>query len=35
MTKTVCPANSRLTDEQLNILSMVFNRPFRAQLIEL
>lgn len=35
MTNIVCPANSRLTDEQLKILSMVFNRPVRAQLIEL
>ncbi len=36
MTNTiVCPANSRLTDEQLSILSMVFNRAARAQLIEL
>lgn len=35
MTNIVCPANSRLTDEHLTILSMVFTRPARAQLIEL
>ncbi|QJQ12379.1 hypothetical protein A3L25_024345 [Pseudomonas putida] len=35
MTSIVCPANSRLTPEQLTTLSMVFTRPARAQLIEL
>ncbi|MFV3380350.1 MULTISPECIES: hypothetical protein [Pseudomonas] len=35
MTSIVCPANSRLTTEQLTTLSMVFTRPARAQLIEL
>lgn len=35
MTSVVCPANSRLTTEQLTTLSMVFALPARAQLIEL
>lgn len=35
MISIVCPANSRLTTEQLNTLSMVFPRPARTQLIEL
>lgn len=35
MTSVVCPVNSRLTDEQLTILSMVFPVSARSQLIEL
>ena len=35
MTIIVCPANSRLTDQDVSILSTVFPRPARTQLIEL
>jgi len=35
MTSIVCPANSRLTTEQLTTLSTIFPRPARIQLIEL
>lgn len=35
MTSITCPANSRLTDQDISTLSMVFPRPARIQLIEL
>lgn len=34
MTSIICPANSRLTDQDISTLSMVFPRPARIQLIE-
>ena len=35
MTSIVCPANSRLTEQDMSVLSTVFPRPARTQLIEL